>query len=210
MIAGYIGLTISHEQALADAFAMVGLRHAVEPEMRNAARLHSNWCHGHLGALQPMVERYGAARSVEGERLRRTLFRGRRSGGFGLIRDLHDLLTMAAAVRGCWTALLQGARERRDGSLESVCRACDGETARQVAWIETKLRQASPQALTVPPDTVRELGASLPNRADVAAILDLVPGSAIRRAVPLAPITTALVVLAVILPLAWTNARRRR
>jgi hypothetical protein len=138
------------------------------------------------------------------------LFRGRRSGGFGLIRDLHDLLTMAAAVRGCWTALLQGARERRDGSLESVCRACDGETARQVAWIETKLRQASPQALTVPPDTVRELGASLPNRADVAAIFDLVPGSAIRRVVPLAPITTALVALAVILPLAWTNARRRR
>jgi hypothetical protein len=64
MIARYLGLTISHEQALADAFAMVGLRHAVEPEMRNAARLHSNWCHGHLGALRPMVERYGAARAA--------------------------------------------------------------------------------------------------------------------------------------------------
>src|SRR4029453_1239742 len=46
------------------------------------------------------------------------LFRGRRSGGFGLIRDLHALLTMAPAVRGCWTAFLQGARERRDGSLD--------------------------------------------------------------------------------------------
>jgi hypothetical protein len=57
-----------------------------------AARLHFNWCKGHLSALRSPAERYGAKRGREGERLRRVLFRGRRVGGFGLLRDLHDLL----------------------------------------------------------------------------------------------------------------------
>lgn len=210
MIARYLGITISHEQALADAFVMVGLRHAVEPEMRNAARLHSGWCHRHLGALQPMVERYGVVRSVDGERLRRALFRGRRLGGFGLTRDIHDLLTMAGAVQACWTVLRQAARARRDGSLEAVCRSCEGETAHQISWLETKLRQASPQALTVPPDTFHELGASVPSRAEIAAVFDLVPGPVARRLMPLAPVTGALVALAVMLGFASTHARRRR
>lgn len=38
----------------------------------------------------------------DGERLRRALFRGLRYGGFGLVRDLQDLLTLATLVHGCW------------------------------------------------------------------------------------------------------------
>jgi hypothetical protein len=195
MIARYLGLTMSGERALADAFALVGFRHAVEPEVRNAARLHANWCRGHLNALRPAVERYGAPRSVDGERLRRALFRGRRRDGFGLLRDFHDLITLATAVHQSWSALRQAARERRDPDLETVCSACDAETMRSISWLETKLRQSAPQALTVPSDTVRELVASIPSRAEVGAVADQLAGPALRSLLPLAPAASAVVLL---------------
>jgi hypothetical protein len=195
MIAHYLGLAMSGERALADAFVLVGLRHATDPEMRNAARLHSSWCEGHLAVLRPAVERYGAARSVEGERLRRALFRGRRIGGFGLVRDFHDLITLATSVHSCWTALRQAARERRDASLETVCRTCDTETIRQVAWLETKLRHAAPQALTVPGHTTRELAASIPSRDEIGAVVDLAPGPALRGLLAGMPVAGALILL---------------
>jgi hypothetical protein len=80
MIPSYLGFTMSAERALADAFVLVGFRHATEPEMLNAARLHSNWCKGHLSALRSPAERYGAKGGREGERHRRALSRGRRRG----------------------------------------------------------------------------------------------------------------------------------
>jgi hypothetical protein len=187
MIARYLGLTMSAERALADAFVLVGVRHATEPEMLNAARLHSNWCNGHLDVLRPVAARYRAGCSRQGERIRRALFRGRRLGGFGLLRDLHDLLMLATYVHGCWLALLQGAREARDADLERACRACDAETLRQISWLETKLRRAAPQALTVPVSTPRQLSASIPTLSQLGALADLVPGSAARAALPLAP-----------------------
>jgi hypothetical protein len=199
MIADYLGLAVSGERALADAFVLVGLRHAVEPELRNAARLHSNWCRAHVEALRPMVDRYGSARCRDGERLHRALFRGRRPGGFGIVRDLHDLLTLATAVHGCWTALLQAARERRDPDLEAVCDACDAETRRQLSWLETKLRQSAPQALTVPSPTGRELLASIPSGDQVGAILDLVPGPALRRLVPMMSAVAVFLIFGLVL-----------
>jgi hypothetical protein len=199
MIAGYLGLAVSGERALADAFVLVGLRHAAEPELRNAARLYSNWSRAHVNALRSVADRYGAARCGAGRRLQRALFRGRRQGGFGLVRDFHDLLTLATAVHGCWTALQQAARERRDRDLEAVCGACDAETTRQISWLETKLRQSAPQALTVPSPTGRELLASIPGRDEVGAIIDLVPGPALRRLVPMTSAVAMLVVFGLLL-----------
>jgi hypothetical protein len=199
MIARYLGLAISGERALADAFVLVGLRHAVEPELRNAARLYSNWCWAHVDALRPMVDRFGAARCREGQRLQRALFRGRRLGGFGLVRDLHDLVTLATAVHGCWTALQQAARERRDRNLDAVCGACDAETTRQISWLEMKVRQLAPQALTVPSPKAQDLLTSIPGRDEVGAVTDLVPGPALRRLVPMTSAVAVLVVFGLVL-----------
>jgi hypothetical protein len=210
MIARYLGLTMSTERALADAFVLVGVRHATEPEMLNAARLHSNWCDGHLDILRPAAARYHAEGSRQGERLRRALFRGRRLGGFGLLRDLHDLLTLATSVHACWMALLQAAREMHDADLEKACRACDAETLRQISWLETKLRRAAPQALTVPVSTARQLGASIPTLPQLGALADLVPGSAFRAALPLAPVAAVGLVAALALMLTRASSRDRR
>ena len=115
------------------------------------------------------------------------------------ISDLHDLLTLATSVHACSMALLQAAREARDADLEKACRACDAETLRQISWLETKLRRAAPQALTVPVSTTQQLGASIPTLAQLGALADLVPSSAFRAALPLAPVALGLVAVLVLM-----------
>lgn len=208
MIARYVGLAQSAEQALADAFVVVGIRHAVEPEMRNAARLHSNWCHEHLSALAPAARRYGARRSADGERLRRGLFHGLRTSGFGLLRDLHDLRALAGFVQSCWVALGQGAAELRDDELRQVCERCTGDTQRHIDWLDTKIRHAAPQALTVPSRTRDELTGAIPTFADATALADRAPGALLRRLRPVSPLAGAALALGVLVLLVPAGGRR--
>ena len=210
MISRYLGLTRNAERALADAFVLVAIRHAADPEIRNAARLYSNWCTAHLEALRPAVECYGAARSVEAERLRRALFRGWRRGGFGLVRDLHDLITLATSVHSCWSALGQGARQRSDRSLERVSRTCDAETLRQIAWLRDEDAPISPPG----PRGTGRYGRGT-GRVDTASLgagghRRPVPGPALRGLLPLAPVTSAMVLLLAVLLGTGTDPRPAR
>ena len=193
MIARYLGLTTNGERALADAFALVALRHAVDPEVRRAAKMYYAWCRARAQALEPAVERYGSVRSVDGERLRRALFRGNRMGGFGLLRDFHDLVTLATSVRGCWSVLHQAACGSRDRDLVEACRGGHTEIDRVIAWLEMKLHQAAPQALTVPSQSTKEMITSLPSLAQVGAVAGIAPTALLRRLVPIAPRPGALV-----------------
>ena len=59
----------------------------------------------------------------------------RRSDSLGLLRDLQDLYVMA-----------QGARDRE---LLEVVEACEGQTATQIKWLKTRMKQAAPQVLLV-------------------------------------------------------------
>lgn len=205
MIACYIGLLANAERALADALALIGLRHAVEPEIRSAARTYAAWCRAHVDALGPAIDRYGASRNTDGERLRRALFRGPRLGGFGLLRDLHDLVTLATAVREGWTALHQAAREAHDHELAERSRACGEQTARMIAWLDTKVRHSAPQALTVPADTPTELRASVPSLAQLSAAAGPAARAILHRLVPVRPSALAV---AVALALGVAIARR--
>lgn len=194
-MARHLGLTISAERALEDAFALVALRHAVEPEIRNAARLYTSWCREHIVALRSAIDKYGATRTDDGERLRRALFRGRRVGLFGLVRDVHDLITLATSVHACWVALHQAAREYRDLDLTGSCGNCERQTMRQIAWLEMKLRQSAPQALTVPSNTMRGVIASIPSVSQLAAVTDLARGPLLRRLSPIAITAGGIAVL---------------
>ena len=102
------------------------------------------------------------------------------------MRDLQDLLTLAASVHACWIALRQTALERHDTALDAVCQESDAETRRQISWLETHLRHAAPQALSVPAQPLTELVASIPTRAQVGAVVDLLPGPAVRTLAPFA------------------------
>src|SRR5262249_28884265 len=127
-LARYLGLIVSAERALVDAWALVAARHAGDPEIRNGARLYGNWSKRHVELLRPTIERSGVEYTEDGDILGRALFRGRRQGGLGLLRDLHDLSVLAAHVYGCWMVVHQAARELRQQQLEAVWESCQSET----------------------------------------------------------------------------------
>ena len=149
MIARHIGLLANAERALAGALALIGPRHAVEPEIRRAARTDAAGCRAHVDALDPVIDRHGASRNTDGERLRRAPFRGPRLGGFGLLRDLHDLVTLATAVR-----------ERLD--LPAQLSAAAGPAARAILH---RLVPVRPSALAVA--VALALGVAIARRAGV-------------------------------------------
>jgi hypothetical protein len=56
---------------------------------------------------------------------------------------------MAAECDIAWTLMGQAAQGARDRELLAVVGDCEGETATQLAWLETRTKQAAPQVLVV-------------------------------------------------------------
>ena len=105
-------------------------------------------CDRHTRSLRPIIRRYGQAPpGDEPERLRADGLNDTRSGGLGLLRDLQDLYLLGCFVDITWTMIKQAAQGLRDTELLEVVRNCDAETAVQVQWIRTRMKQATPQAL---------------------------------------------------------------
>ena len=98
---------------------------------------------------RPFAERYGEDATGEPDRLHREIFGGPREGPLGLLRDLHDLYLMASECDIAWTLVGQAAQGVRDRELLAVVRACEGETATQIKWARSRMKEAAPQALVV-------------------------------------------------------------
>ncbi|MBI3803106.1 MAG: nitrate reductase [Nitrospirae bacterium] len=148
-VGNYLGLLHGSEGQLAQALLTVAEHHRDEPDVHSECKLLAAWSHQHTAALRPLVQRYGEEKSSAPENLQKALFHGPRTGGIGLLRDLHDLWLLANEVHLCWTVLLQAARALHDEELKSVCKKLDGETERQIAWLLTRIKQAAAQALAV-------------------------------------------------------------
>jgi hypothetical protein len=148
-LAHYLGLLHRSQTELAAAFRQVGEAHGDEPDVRHLCHKLAEQCDGHAGQLEPFARRYAEQASDEPERLHSELFTGTRSGGLGLLRDLHDLYLMATGCDICWTLVGQAARGVRDEELRQVVESCEGETAVQLKWLRTRMKQAAPQALVV-------------------------------------------------------------
>ena len=148
-LAHYLGLLHRAQTTLADAFRQVGDAHGDEPDVAVQYAQQAERCDRHAGLLQPFAERYAEDAPAEPERLHSELFRGTRTGGLGLLRDLQDLYLMAAECDICWTVVGQAAQGARDKDLVAVVASCEGETELQLAWLRTRMKQAAPQALVV-------------------------------------------------------------
>ncbi len=72
-----------------------------------------------------------------------------RQGSLGLLRDLQDLYVMAHFCDITWTMIGQAAQGARDRELLEVVEACEGQTATQIKWLKTRMKQAAPQVLLV-------------------------------------------------------------
>jgi formylmethanofuran dehydrogenase subunit D len=145
----YLGLLRQSERHLSEAFSNVATHHAQSPDVYAICMLMSNWSARQAEALHPIIARYGEDSQKEPDRLRRALFEGPRSGGIGLLRDLHDLWLAAAEVHLCYEAIRQAARALHDRELVELCERSGAQTDRQLAWLRTRIDQAAPQALTV-------------------------------------------------------------
>jgi hypothetical protein len=148
-LAHYLGLLHKAEADLAKAFRRVGEGHSDEADVLALCRKLAGWCDTHSERLEPFAERYGEDAPDEPDRLYSELFRGTRGGGLGLLRDLQDLYLMACECDIAWTLVGQAAQGARDEDLLAVVNECEGETAVQLKWLKTRMKQVAPQALVV-------------------------------------------------------------
>jgi hypothetical protein len=146
-LATYLGLLHSSLNTLADAFRQVGQGHGEEPDVWHTCRVLAGRVERQAEALAPVVRRYGESREDEPERLHATGLESTRTGAVGLLRDLQDVYALAALTEITWTVVGQAAQALRDRELLDVVTSCEQDTARQLTWLRTRIKQAAPQAL---------------------------------------------------------------
>ncbi|WP_210495675.1 hypothetical protein [Patulibacter sp. SYSU D01012] len=148
-LAHYLTLLQTAERDLADALRAVADAHADEPAVRDTARLTAAWATEHARRLEPFCDRYAPLAPGPPEELHVDLFRGPRTGGLAYLRDLHDLFLQASTCDITWTLVGQAAKGTRDEELVAAVEACEGETARTLAWLKTLMKTSATQALVV-------------------------------------------------------------
>jgi len=146
-LASYLGLLRDSEASLAKGFQLVGAHHGDEPDVERLCEVLGDQAAAHVRALDPVVQRYGEHEDSEPARLQAAEFSGTREGGVGLLRDLQDLYSLASFVDITWTVVNQAAQALRDRELLEVISSCQQETGRQLSWLQTRIKQAAPQAL---------------------------------------------------------------
>src|SRR4051794_17167553 len=148
-LTNYLGLVHRSETVLAEAYRQVAEAHKDEADVFRLCQVLAEQCDQHAERLKPFVDRYGEEAPEEPERLHNDLFGGTRTGGLGLLRDLHDLYLMANEVDISWTVIKQAAQGARDKKLLEAVTSCEGETQVQIKWLLTRIKEAAPQALLV-------------------------------------------------------------
>ena len=148
----YIGLAHRSEQTLADSFRVVGDGHAKHPDVLFTCRTLAAFSDDHVEQLGPVVRPYGEQGHgdvEEPDRLHAAGLAEVRSGPVGLLRDLQDLHVLGTLVLTTWTVITQAAQGLRDAELLRIAQHASGETSRQLAWLDTRMKAAAPQALIV-------------------------------------------------------------
>lgn len=148
-LASYIHLLEQGSTILADAYAVLGQGHSEEPEVVAQATRFEAQCRDHAERLRPARQRYGDHPAPPPDRLHQPGLEEARSGGLGLLRDLHEVFDYASHLQIAWTIVGQAAQGNRDEELVSVADECRGQIALQVAWLTTQVKTASAQVLLV-------------------------------------------------------------
>jgi hypothetical protein len=126
----YLELLHREQLELAQAFRDVAETHRDEADVARQCERLADQCETHAERLAPFI---GEGPETEPD----------------LLADLHDLYRRAAHCDMAWTLAGQGAQGARDRELLEVVQGCESETAIQLKWLRTRLKQAAPQALVV-------------------------------------------------------------
>jgi hypothetical protein len=148
-VAEYLGLLKEAEREIAEAFASVADHHVDEPDIFETCQKFAHTSRVHVEAIKQFTSIFGEASDHEASRVKDSIFQGPRSGGFGLVRDLHDLFLLTTEAHLAWMVLLQTSQALRDKEFIATCTKLGGETDGQRSWLQTRIKQAAPQALLV-------------------------------------------------------------
>ncbi len=143
----YLMMVKDSETQLSEAFLTVAGHHQQEPDMEEICRLLASWSQQKASSTERFINKYGGKHDRGARKLYSELFQGPRRGGLALLRDLHDLWLLATEAQICWTLLAQSAQALRDKDLIETCLQNKQQSARQIAWLETRSKQAATQTL---------------------------------------------------------------
>ena len=146
-LSSYLGLLETGCATLAHSYRQVAEGHLAEADVHRICEQFAVQCDRHEEQLKPFTARYGSHPSGEPERLHADGLSSTRSGGLGLLRDLHDLYLLASYLDMAWMVVGQAAKGARDQELIRTVEQCEVETASQRRWLMTRLKAAAPQAL---------------------------------------------------------------
>ena len=151
-LAHYLGLLHRAESELARRVpARSPTRTATSPTCTTVPAARRSSADAHAERLAPFVEPATARRrTTSPSGCTRELFAGTRSGPLGAAARPARPLPDGDRVRHLLDARRPGRAGRaRPTSCSAVVQACEGETATQLKWLRTRMKQAAPQALVV-------------------------------------------------------------
>jgi hypothetical protein len=149
------------ETALAEEFRTVGERHAAEQDVYHVCATLARQCHAHAEKLRPAAARYDehlpereppepGEGLLAGLRRKGSELTGRQPpAGILLLRDLRRLYLLAQECEIDWEMVGQAAKAARDQELLETVTECLEQTTVQAKWLKTRIKEASPQTLTV-------------------------------------------------------------
>jgi anaerobic selenocysteine-containing dehydrogenase len=148
-VAEYLTLLKAAEHEVYRSFVSVAHHHRDEPDIFQVCEKFAMEGRNREQTIERFCGIYGEASDDKTNAKKKSLFQGPRSGGFGLVRDLHDLFLITTEAHLDWVILLQTALALRDKEFIATCTKLSGETDGQRSWLQTRIKQAAPQALLV-------------------------------------------------------------
>ncbi|SDL99661.1 hypothetical protein [Arthrobacter sp. ok362] len=142
-----LGMLHQAEQTRADSFRQVAGGHGAQPDVDFLCLRLAGQCDRppRTAPAGPAAIRRDTSDN-EPMRLHAEGLSETRSGRVGLLRDLEDLYLLASLVDVTWTIIKQAGSALRDHELLAVVEKCDAETAVQLRWLKTRMKQAAPKA----------------------------------------------------------------
>jgi hypothetical protein len=147
------------ESDLVKELLKVSERHEVDHEIFHLGRDLAEWSRRHVREIAAIAPKYGEQLDpgpphelglVAGLREKGSEMLGRSSSTeLVMLRDLRDVYLKASSVLLDWEMIGQAAQSIKDEELHELAQRCQAETTRQQKWANSKIKEASTQALVV-------------------------------------------------------------
>lgn len=143
----YLDELVDGHTRLAAAFRDVASRHTDEPDINSQCHKLAGEHDRQVAQLQPFIDRFGAVVDATGSSPWQ--HDAAPAESLRLLEDLRELWVRASAVAIVATIVGQAAQALRDGDLLDAATASREATDVQLAWLTSRIKQATPQAVVV-------------------------------------------------------------